>query len=561
MALLAMSCEVDLPRPNVLPDPALSESGLQKFQTVSIYESTDIGIAVERTYGLSKEITMDIDVDESLITDYNSLYNTQYKLMDAKYYSFPKSVTLAPDTQNAEVKVVVKTASLVTDVRARGEDPQNFLIPLRITGASMEIDDLGNMGSVLLGINLSEPTLVVDIPKDNLEELSFLSIAPIDQTVTLSADANFTTLDADRVAVEIDASKVTEFNTEHGTDYKVLPSNCFEVKKGVFDGESLRYSSDVVFKCGNMEDAVEYLCPLVLKDNAGYIIEQAEPVYVIASLTELKAWASDGGSHVTLPSYKDGIAEIQINAPMTEDIEVSFVYDESAVTAYNAAIGTSYKTFDPSLVKIEKSVIKAESKVARVSFSVDASALPYDGDESWAIALTVDKSLFPSGTVFTEGKQTVIIEINKTITGDYAKNTAGITWEFDMSEGQEVTFTRANQGGGEVTKTVSKFTSNETTYNSIQPTVYLTKGSSYDGQPQKYYIIYGGRWQDGIFLFNLSDTPDADGYYTMTDLKDRTADYDSIWDKSKFNPKDGSWEIQMAVFGSNVRQLFCILTR
>ena len=45
-------------------------------------------------------------------------------------------------------------------------------------------------------------------------------------------------------------------------------------------------------------------------------------------------------------------------------------------------------------------------------------------------------------------------------------------------------------------------------------------------------------------------------------LGSRRTDDDWIWNKSRFNPADGSWDLQMAVFGYwNTRKLFCRLTR
>ena len=73
--ILVASCKFELPIPDVIPNPAFGVSGLQRIPTVTIYETTDVDIELSRTYGLSKEITLDLAVDESLVNEYNRLYS------------------------------------------------------------------------------------------------------------------------------------------------------------------------------------------------------------------------------------------------------------------------------------------------------------------------------------------------------------------------------------------------------------------------------------------------------------------------------------------------------
>ena len=559
--ILVASCKFELPIPDVIPNPAFGVSGLQRIPTVTIYETTDVDIELSRTYGLSKEITLDLAVDESLVNEYNRLYSSSYKVMDAKYYEVPATVTFIPNTQKAVLSVKIKTAALVKDLKAKKEDAQNYLIPIRLAGASMEVKDFGSLGSVLVGLNTSEPTITVRVP-EVAEELSFLSVAPINQIVTISADANFTTLDLNKVSLKVDETKVSEFNEANGTSYAPIPTSSYEILKGTFDKEALKFTSNVSFKSDGMEDGIEYLCPLVLENKAGYSIEQSSPVYVIASLTELKAWATDGGTVITVPSYQAVSAEIQINAPLTEDLDVSFIYDAEALETYNSTNGTSFKPISADKVVIGKAVVKASGKKAVVDLQVNSSDLPYDGEERYVVPISVNRSTFPPGTQFAEEKQTVFVEILKTITGDYNKTVDGVSWAFDLNEGDEITIVPENCGQEEQTLTVAPFTNNETGYNSIVPTIFLTAGSAYDGRPQKYYLIYGGNWRDGIILFDLNDVPDENGLYSMKNISDRPEDYDPLLSKSRFNPVDGSWDIQFAIFGYwNTRKLFCRLTR
>ena len=552
------SCTVELPRPDVVPDPAFSLSGLQKTATISSYETTDVTVTVKRTYGVSKELMLNLSVDGAEIDSYNEIYSTGFRQMDSKYYTMPESVTFAPNTQKAEFVVTIKTAELVRD---NGKGAENLLIPVVLTGASMEVADFGSMGSILIGLTTSEPTIIVDVP-ETPEVLSFLSIDPLDQTVTIKAGTNFNNLDTKRVSIKVADDKVAEFNAANGTSYEPIPPSCYKVSDGTFNPEQMTFEDVISFSSKGMAEGKEYLCPIVLEQTGGYVVEQSSPVYVIASLTTLRAWAPEAVGKQVLPSYRKGSATIQMNAPLSNDLQVSFKYDPEAVSAYNAANGTSYKTFDVSKVSVGEASIKAASKKATVEFAVDASAMPYDGEDAYMVALTVDQDKFPKGTLFDEGRQTVFFEVVKTITGDYVKTVEGVQWEFNLTVGEDATFVAANKGGGETTQKVTAFTENETGYNSFSNRIDFTAGSAHEGVPQRYYIIYGGKWKDGVILFDLSEEPDKDGFYRMVNVSDRRTDDDWIWNKSRFNPADGSWDLQMAVFGYwNTRKLFCRLTR
>lgn len=555
--MTAASCTLELPRPEVVPDPAFSLSGLQKTATISSYEATDVPVTVKRTYGVSKELVLNLSVDEAAIDSYNQIYSTGYRLMDSKYYSLPESVTFAPNTQEVRFDVTIKTASLVKDY---GKEAENLLVPVSISGASMEVADFGSTGTMLIGLSTSDPTITVDVP-ENPEILSFLSIDPLDQTVTVKASTNFNNLDTKKVSFKVAGDKVAGFNAANGTSYELIPLSCCKIGDGIFDPEKMTLENVISFASEGMTDGKEYICPIVLEQNGGYVVEQSAPVFVIASLTSLKAWAAEAGTTHTLPSYQNGKVSVQMNAPLSVDLPVSFKYDPKAVEAYNLSHKTSYKTFDASKVVVGESSIKAASKTATVEFSVDAKELPYDGEDSYLVALTVDRDKFPDGTLFDESALTVFFEVVKTITGSYLKTVDGIQWQFDLKVGDEATFVAANKGGAETTQKIKSLTENETSYNAFSNTIEFTAGSAHDGVPQKYYIIYGGIWKDGVFLFDLSDEPDKDGFYTMVNVKDRRGDYDWIWNKSRFNPVDGSWDLQMAVFGSNTRKLFCRLTR
>lgn len=78
LALPFTGCDVEYSDINILPDPVFEQNGLYTVNTISIYDDYETVINVSRTAGLSKELELDIVVDETLLAEYNELYNTDY---------------------------------------------------------------------------------------------------------------------------------------------------------------------------------------------------------------------------------------------------------------------------------------------------------------------------------------------------------------------------------------------------------------------------------------------------------------------------------------------------
>ena len=103
LALPFTGCDVEYSDINILPDPVFEQNGLYTVNTISIYDDYETVINVSRTAGLSKELELDIVVDETLLAEYNELYNTDYKLLEAQFYDIPKNAQLMGQHQVGEV--------------------------------------------------------------------------------------------------------------------------------------------------------------------------------------------------------------------------------------------------------------------------------------------------------------------------------------------------------------------------------------------------------------------------------------------------------------------------
>ena len=232
--LMFASCEFQHPVPNVLPDPVFDAKGLQEYDAISIYEEVPVELSFTRVFGVSKEIKIDLAIDETLVADYNELYGSTYTVMPSEYFECPESISFESNTKTAKGIVKVYVDELV---KAKGiEAATNMIIPVKMGDTSEVLDAESTDGNVLIKLNIDTPQVEVEVPA--AKSLSFISAFPLTQTVTVSAATNFVTLDVEEVTVSVDESKVATYNAANGTEHVLLPANFYTIKNLKFDDEN-----------------------------------------------------------------------------------------------------------------------------------------------------------------------------------------------------------------------------------------------------------------------------------------------------------------------------------
>lgn len=246
LALPFTGCDVEYSDINILPDPVFEQNGLYTVNTISIYDDYETVINVSRTAGLSKELELDIVVDETLLAEYNELYNTDYKLLEAQFYDIPKNAQLASTVKSVDISVRIHPKALIA---AKGmAAANNMLLPIRISNASTPVEDGGSMMQALLRLSIVEPIVQVEMP-EQMPQLEFIPTIPLPQEITLNATANFNTLEVAKIGYRVNASKVDAYNEEHGTSYQLLPEQYYKIKESDFDTETLEIESRIEFDC------------------------------------------------------------------------------------------------------------------------------------------------------------------------------------------------------------------------------------------------------------------------------------------------------------------------
>lgn len=497
--LMLTSCEFHHPEAIVLPDPSFDVSGLQEYAAISIYDEVPVELSLSRVYGVSKEMQINITIDEALIAEHNELYGSSYTLMPAEYYECPAEAVFDTHTKKTTLPVKVFVKQLVADKGLAAAN--NMIIPVNMTSASEEIEDAGNMGNVLMRMKIDTPQIEVDVP--DAKTLEFISAFPIKQTVQVAAAANFTTLDVAKVAFKVDETKVAEFNAANETSHVLLPAGTYTIKEDVFDAESMSLLSDIEFDCASLSEDNTYILPLVLNQTDVYEVTQSAPVYVIVELAELKISVVGGGEALEVNNSK-GVMTAAINSPITSDFDINFKYDAAKVAEYNAANGTAYEAPDASKVTINASAIPAGELEGTVEFSIDWAEKVYDDGVKLLLPLTLDGIL--EGTTIV-GDPTVYVVMTKTLSG---------VWTVEAVE--TVHRAAVQSGWGELVGSTIWLADGQTPVNKV------TKPAS--DANHKYVFIYGGEnyWTDGIMYFDVdfeNEIEGKPGCHPIINMQDR----------------------------------------
>lgn len=497
--LVLTSCEFQYPEVIVLPDPSFDVSGLQEYAAISIYDEVPVDLSLSRVYGVSKEMQINISIDEALITEHNELYGSSYTLMPSEYYDCPEQAVFDANTKKTTLPVKVYVEKLVADKGLAAAN--NMVIPVNMVSASEEIEDAANMGKVLMKMKIDTPKIEVDVPA--ARTLEFISAFPIKQTVQVAAAANFTTLDVAKVAFKVDETKVAEFNAANETSHVLLPAGAYTIKEDVFDAENMSLLSDIEFDCASLSEDNTYILPLVLNQTDVYEVTQSAPVYVIVELAELKISVVGGGEALEVNNSK-GVMTAAINSPITSDFDINFRYDAAKVAEYNAANGTAYEAPDASKVTINASVIPAGELEGTVEFSIDWAEKVYDDGVKLLLPLTLDGIL--SGTTVV-GDPTAYVVMTKTLSG---------VWT--VEEVETVHRAAVQSGWGELVGTTIWLA------DGVTPVEKVTKQPS--DANHKYVFIYGGEtyWTDGIIYFDIdfdNEIEGKPGCHPIINMQDR----------------------------------------
>ena len=530
------ACQAELPPIVINPYPVFDINGTYTVNTISIYDTDETTITVSRVYGLSKEVELTVDVDEDLLAEYNTLNNTSYQVMPENCYSFPTSVKLEKTVKSIQVPVVIKPEALVAAVGY--ENVSNYVLPISILDSSIELDDKGSYTEVILIPSLSKPSIEVEVPVE-VSSLEFISAIPLTQTVQLKANSNFSTLDPTKVSYEAKESYVATFNAANGTSHKFLPIDRIDIKVSEFDNENMVLTTSVEFDCASIGGDDTYICPLVINSTSNdYVLRQSEPVYVIVSMSQLRIWIPEAQNTMLTTSGK-GALTFKMNSPMMDDQDIALVYDAAKVAEYNAANGTSYKTFAQDAVALTTSKIPAGVQESTVNFDLDLSNLEFDNKDTLLVALSINESVLKEGTLVDPALSTVYMKVYRTLCGVYEEEDTKSGYD-----GRDKTVL----GGNSDFKPVIYVADGVTTVPHAPSglATYLAPSQKGTQKYGAYYCKYLYCYFDVDWANELEGKP---GCYPLINLIDREGQDAIIWNASYYDVPNGTFIFDFVTLG------------
>lgn len=163
------------------------------------------------------------------------------------------------------------------------------------------------------------------------------------------------------VRLKIDEQLLSDYNTENGTDYKMLPSDCYTLNRDILDFADGDYEKSFVFNL-NLDKVRElnktpdeYVLPCALEVlSAGDKVKvNTEPTFFAPAFMDAYVQFTKSTDKVLITSGDEEIKNYLITAekiyPTENDLNITIELDESLIADYNQENGTNLELL-PSAV-------------------------------------------------------------------------------------------------------------------------------------------------------------------------------------------------------------------
>lgn len=121
----------------------VSQTSPVQLATFSNNRATyDCTLQAALTYPAGQDVQVSLEVDPSLVADYNARYGTAWPMLDAKYYALSSETATIPAGRTASDVVTLQLKELMGEGEEQtGALPldETYLVPIRISGASIDV--------------------------------------------------------------------------------------------------------------------------------------------------------------------------------------------------------------------------------------------------------------------------------------------------------------------------------------------------------------------------------------------------------------------------------------
>ena len=268
-------------------------------------------------------------------------------------------------------------------------------------------------------MNGMEPDKVYLVKRGFQEETAY----PIGRTATASAwtyksSVNYAPC---QVRYEVDPTLIDTYNAENGTNYALLPEDCYTLPQTEFDlsGKEhyarfrIEYSPEKILEyCNGEYDLTRYVLPLTIKvDGVPVTNEITDADYTLIAFRIKKPAIKILSPEFDLTNVTVGEADtLEFTIPVGTDFvnpwEIPFGFStaadelENAVQAYNAANNSTRSLLPADAYAFEPAspAIAKEQQTADVVCRIDKAKIPFGKYLLPVVIGTVDPPVFIDGT-------------------------------------------------------------------------------------------------------------------------------------------------------------------
>lgn len=437
LALLMSACgDLMNPIPTIDINPAFSNSGFTNATIVSQNESDTYKMTYARVNGISRELTMNLTVDENALSKYNQENNTDYKLLPSDCYTMPTNAKFEVKSKNANFDITIYSKKLY-EAAGSIDAASKYVLPLKgITDEKDGVDANENKNTVLLHINMLASTVTPDIPESPVN-LYFAKGSEAQEEITIEAALNFTGIDANLISVKVDDKAPL---LESG-EYSLLPAANYSFGKATVasdGGISIKGKINAI----GLSDENKYILPCYFySSDPKYAIKQDSPIYYSVNVADLEVSITDASATKAKEAYSSiasisGSVNVTINTMIGSDLSINFSYDPSLISAFNTKNNQNYLTLPEGSVEITNGKIEAGNKAINIPYKLDISKLTLADGKHYLVPLVIQEEDLEMGAV--TGSKVIYLDVTKTLVGEYnrevivnqrTRNVGNTIWE------------------------------------------------------------------------------------------------------------------------------------
>ncbi|MBC8988013.1 DUF1735 domain-containing protein [Pedobacter sp. N36a] len=282
LAVLSVSACKDTRFDDMIPDSIyLPKSDLQAGTiTVMNEDNYTHEIWIHKAGYFQGEFDGSLSLDATYLDTYNESHNTDYEMLNEKYFTLEKDFEIAAAVNETSVPLMLKVADIVKD-----HGYGTYYIPLRINsrteGGKVNVEK----SNLILAITLKQPILTIDSEKKGVFSLDFSTNAPEKYELNLTA--------------KLDVKSPTDLSVSYATDLSLL-----SVEEKALDTKYYSFKDDLTIPSGE-QYAESFLILDVAKMPRGkWVI----PVRLMSSNTKVKV---DESAYVKLTISKGNLDDIK----------------------------------------------------------------------------------------------------------------------------------------------------------------------------------------------------------------------------------------------------------